>query len=126
MILKPKKKLKKVVYEEPKPEKKEKKPNTLPPDEYEPMIEPIRFLVRESDSRSTGQPFRQYVELTVKRYDDDEASPFVWMTMYQESDFYTGYLKGKSVHFPLKNALSDVIGYLVELEEKCYDNHIED
>ena len=126
MILKPKKKskLKKVVFiEDLPPEKKEKKHNTLPPDEYEPMVEPMRFLVRQSDSRSTGLPFRQYLELTVKRYDDEEAKPMVWINMYQESEFYTGYLKGKSVHFPL-NELSDVIGYLVGLENLCLEKHI--
>ena len=127
MILKPKKKskLKKVVFiEDLPPEKKEKKPNTLPPDEYEPMVEPMRFLVRQSDSRSTGLPFRQYLELTVKRYDDEEAKPMVWISMYQESEFYTGYLKGKTIYLPLE-MLYDFIDALNDLSEEADRRHIE-
>ena len=122
--------LKNLQVEEPK--KKEETPkktrstskNTLPPDEYKPMFEPIRFLVRETPSyKDCTKIVKQYVELSVKRYNDDVAEPHVWISMYQESEFYTGYLKGKTVHFPLE-ALYEVIDSLTDLSETCDKLHI--
>ena len=112
----------------PKKEKQEKvskkKENKLPPDGYEPMFEPIRILVREMKSQKDHtKVVKQYIELSVKRFDDDEALPFVWLTMYQESDFYTGYLKGKTVHLPLYVAY-DLIDGLSELIEECDKRNI--
>lgn len=116
------------VKETPKKESKkttEKKGKTLPPDEYKPMFEPIRLLVRETPSHKDATKIvKQYIELSVKRFDDDEALPFVWLQMYQESDFYTGYLKGKTVHLPLE-MLYDLIEGLQEISEKCDELGIE-
>lgn len=108
--------------ESPAPKKTE---NKLPSDEYKPMFPPMRFLVRETRSyKDPTKVVKQFVELSVKRFDDDEAMPMVYITMYQESEFYTGYLKGKTVHFPLE-MLYDVIDNLTELSEECDKRHIE-
>ena len=127
MKLKPVKKLRKPeqqVSEAPKKSPK-KKENKLPPDEYRPMFEPKRILVRETPStKDATKMVRQYLELSVKRYDDDEALPFVWVQMYQESDFYTGYLKGKTVYLPLE-MLYDFIDGLTDLSEECDRRGIE-
>ena len=89
------------------------------------MFKPIRFLVRETRSyKDPAKVVKQYIELSVKRIDDDEAMPMVYMQMYQESEFYTGYLKGKTVHYPLE-MLYDVIDNLTELSEECDKRHIE-
>ena len=126
MILKPTKKgiknlietEEKEVLQAPK-QKRSKGVNTLPPDEYRPLFEPIRFLVKET--RSMKDPMsvvKQYLEISVKRYKDDyENAPTVYIQMCQESDLYTGYLKGKSVHLPLE-MLYDLIEYLEEVSEK--------
>ena len=100
-----------------------KKGNTLPSDEYKPMFEPIRFLVRETPSQKSGM-VKQYLEISVKRFNDDEAMPNVWLQMYQESDFYTGYLKGKTVFLPLE-MLYDLIENLEEVSDICDKMKIE-
>ena len=107
--------------EEKKPRKSNKK-NTLPKEGYTPIFEPHRFLVRETASYKDGSTIKQYLEVSVKRIDDDntdEATPYVWIQMYQESNFYTGYLRGKSVYFPVK-ALTTLIDILrrVKVESK--------
>lgn len=105
--------------------KRKKQENTLPPDEYKPMFEPKRILVRETYShKDPTKVIKQYLELSVKRFDDDEALPFVWVQMYQESEFYTGYLKGKTVYLPLE-MLYDFIDGLTELSEECDKRGIE-
>ena len=108
--------------------KKERKSsvNTLPPDVYKPMFEPIRFLVRETpSSKDYTKMVRQYLELSVKRSDDDYVNnPMVYVQMYQESDSYTGYLKGKTVYLPL-DMLYDLIDNLTELSEECDRRHIQ-
>lgn len=127
MKLKPviKKELKKPEQQEVNAPKKNKKENKLPPDVYRPMFEPIRILVRDTPStKDITKRVKQYVELSVKRFDDDEALPFVWIQMYQESDFYTGYLKGKTVHFPLE-MLYDIMDSLDNLSEECDRRGIE-
>lgn len=106
------------------PKKNTKKENKLPPDEYTPMFPPVRILVRETPSKKDGKTIRQYLELTVKRFDDDEAQPNVWIQMYQESDFYTGYLKGKTVYLPLWT-LCDLIDGLTDLNDECEKRGIE-
>ena len=109
---------------ENKKEPKKNRENKLPPDGYEPMFEPIKLLVREMPSqKDPTKGVKQYIELSVKRFDDDEALPFVWLQMYQESDFYTGYLKGKTVHLPL-DAIYDLIDGLSELVEECDKRNI--
>lgn len=117
-------KLKKVTPEEKRPPRKETKhkENTLPPDEYSPMFPPKRLLVRETPSKKGGV-VKQYLELSVKRFDDEEAPPCVWIQMYQESDFYTGYLKGKTVYLPLE-MLYDLIDGLSDLSDEADERGI--
>lgn len=123
MKLKPVKKVEKTVQEEPKKTRRNpKQENSLPPDEYSPMFPPKRFLAREIPSKRGGV-VKQYFELSVKRFDDDEAPPCVWIQMYQESDFYTGYLKGKTVYLPLE-MLNDLIDNLSDLSEEADERGI--
>ena len=124
VVIEPLKKTPKGKEKETKEKVSKKKGNTLPPDGYTPMFDPIRILVREMPSQKDHtQVVKQYIELSVKRFDDDEALPFVWLNMYQESDFYTGYLKGKTVHLPLEVAY-DLIEGLSELIEECDKRNI--
>lgn len=128
MKLKPIKKLA-VVTEESAPEKKPRKKseNKLPKDGYEPIFKPMRFLVRETRSWKDNSVIKQYMEISVKRIDDDnkdEATPYVWIQMYQESDFYTGYLKGKTVYLPLE-MLYDLVDNLNEVSEECDRRNIQ-
>ena len=129
MKLKTVKKLKPVeVQEEPKkttPTPKKKQENKLPSDEYKPMFPPTRILVRETPSNKDNTKIvKQYLELSVKRFDDVEAPTCVWIQMYQESEFYTGYLKGKTTYLPLEH-LYDLIDGLTDLGEECDKRHIE-
>lgn len=119
MILKPTVKgLKNLEKEKPETTSKKRKKEPFV-DEYKPMFEPIRFLVREMPSmKNPTSMVKQYIELSVKRFDDDEAMPHVWLQMYQESEFYTGYMKGKSVNLPLE-MLYDLIENLEEISEIC-------
>ena len=123
MKLKPiKKKL--VVEEEVKePKKKKSSGNKLPSDQYKPLLPPKRILVREFPQKNTAKMGKMYVEISVKRYGEDEVNaPEVYIQMYQESDFYTGYRKGGS-HFPLES-LYDIIDLLTEVSEECDEHHI--
>ena len=54
----------------------------------------------------------------MKRFNDEASLPYVWVSMYQESDFYTEYLKGKTVYLPLE-ALTDLMDVLTEVDEEC-------
>lgn len=104
---------------------KKKSESRLPSDDYKPMFPPVRFLVRETPSnKDATKTVKQYLEISVKRFNDDEALPNVWVQMYQESDFYTGYLKGKTVYLPLE-ALYDFIDQLTEVSEECDKRKIE-
>ena len=128
MKLRPVKKLtqQEQVVETPPKKTRKKKENNLPPDVYYPMFEPIRFLVRETPSqKDPTKVVKQYIELSVKRFNDDEALPFVWIQIYQESEFYTGYLKGKTVHLPLTE-LVNLIDGLSDLCEEVERRHIEE
>ena len=123
MKLKPiKKKL--VVEEEVKePKKKKSSGNKLPSDQYKPLLPPKRILVREFPQKNTAKMGKMYVEISVKRYGEDEVNaPEVYIQMYQETDFYTGYRKGGS-HFPLES-LYDIIDLLSELSEECDEHNI--
>lgn len=125
MKLKPVKRKVETPAPEPKQERKQKR-ESLPKDEYRPMFPPIRFLVREEPSKKDpSKVVKQYLELSVKRYDDDAAQPYVWCTMYQESEFYTGYLKGKTIYLPLE-MLYDLIDNLTELSDECDKRNITD
>lgn len=107
------------------PKKRKSQENKLPSDEYQPMFPPVRILVREThSSKDPTKVIKQYVEISVKRFDDDEALPFVWLQMYQESEFYTGYLKGKTVYFPLE-MFYDVLDALNSIDEECDKRGIE-
>lgn len=119
MKLKPVKKLKMELQEE-KSKKKNKKDNKLPPDEYKPMFPPTRILVKDNPStKDITKRVKQYLELSVKRFGDDEVNqPMVYVQMYQESEFYTGYLKGKTIYLPLE-MLYDFIDSLNDLSEEC-------
>lgn len=119
MKLKPVKKLN-VELQEEKPKKKNKKDNKLPPDEYKPMFPPTRILVKDNPStKDITKRVKQYLELSVKRFGDDEVNqPMVYVQMYQESEFYTGYLKGKTIYLPLE-MLYDFIDSLNDLSEEC-------
>lgn len=126
MKLKPIKK--KLVIEEPKeevkePKKKKSSGNKLPSDSYKPLLPPKRILVREFQQKNTAKMGKLYVEISVKRYGEDEVNaPEVYLQMYQESEFYTGYRKGGS-HFPLES-LYDIMDLLSELSEECDEHHI--
>lgn len=125
MKLKPiiKKELKKPEMVSNTPKKttpKKKQENKLPSDEYRPMFPPIRLLVRETRShKDATKVVKQYLELSVKRFGEDEVNaPMVYVQMYQESEFYTGYLKGKTIYLPLE-FLYDFIDSLTEISEEC-------
>ena len=120
--LKPIKKVNTKVQQKEEPKQRKKQENTLPPDEYKPMFPPQRILVRETPSKKGGV-IKQYLELSVKRFDDEEAPTCVWIQMYQESDFYTGYLKGKTVYLPLE-MLYDLIDGLSELSDEVEERGI--
>lgn len=116
---------KSVTPQEEQPKKREKKENKLPPDGYRPMFPPMRFLVREYPSFKNPEKLnRDYIEMSVKRFDDDEAPACVFVQMYRESEAYTGYLKGKTVHFPI-SALGDVLENLESVSDKCEELNIE-
>lgn len=120
--LKPIKKVNTKVQQKEEPKQRKKQENTLPPDEYRPMFPPQRILVRETPSKKGGV-IKQYLELSVKRFDDEEAPTCVWIQMYQESDFYTGYLKGKTVYLPLE-MLYDLIDGLSDLSDEAEERGI--
>lgn len=125
MKLKPTKKGMKNIECNNQEKKTKSKENKLPPDIYEPIFEPIRFLVRESFSaRNPSKSVKQYIEISVKRMNDDEGLPFVWLQMYQESEMYTGYLKGKTIYLPLE-MLYDLIDNLNDISEECDKRNIE-
>lgn len=96
-----------------------KKTNTLPPSGYPELITPVKFLVREfTSSIDETKIIKQYVVISVKRFDDDESPVSCFLQLYQESDKYTGFLKGKSVHFPI-TALDSVIKELQGVSDVC-------
>ena len=117
MKLKPgKRKVEPKVEETPK---RKSRKSTLPSDEYKPMFEPMRILVREEPSKQNPEDtIKQYLEISVKRFNDDAALPYVWITMYQESEFYTGYLKGKTIYLPLAK-FYDFIDNLNDVCDEC-------
>lgn len=94
-------------------------------DYYEPMFPPERILVREfSNYKSPDIKIKQYLDIKVQRYDDEECAPNVYVQLYQESDMFTGYLKGKEINFPL-DQIYNVIDTLSDLIEECDKREIE-
>lgn len=119
MKLKPVIKGMKDLKTQPKEGTRKKQENSLPSDEYKPLFPPKKFLVREVPSaKDPTRIIKQYVEISVKRFNDDAAMPFVWLQMFQESDLYTGYMKGKSVYLPVE-MLYDLIEQLQAVDEEC-------
>lgn len=112
--------------EEPPKKPRKKSENRLPSDEYAPMFDPQKILVRETPSKNNPtKRVKQYIEISVKRFGgDDENAPMVYMQMYQESEMYTGYLKGKTCYFPLE-MLYDIKDALDVVDEECEKRHIE-
>lgn len=111
-----------VIQKKTVPKERKSHQNTLPP-EYEPLFEPIRFQVNEYESYSGNSIVKDYLEISVKRFgDDDENAPRVFMQMYRESEKYTGYIK-KSVNFPINEILTVIEG-LDEVAEKIEENDI--
>lgn len=132
MKLKPVKKKKLVPVEQspvetpktPEKRRKKKSESILPSNEYKPLLPPKRILVREFPQKNSAELGKLYLEVSVKRYGEDlENAPEVYLQMYQESDFYTGYRKGGS-HFPLEY-LYDIIDLLTDLSEECDEEGIE-
>ena len=103
----------------PAPKKQETPKQKLPPDDYKPIYPPVRFLVREVPSRKDPESLvRQYLEVSVKRSDNDLGLPYLWISMYQESEFYTGYLKGKTTYLPLRH-VNDLMEHISDVYEQC-------
>lgn len=103
----------------PAPKERKKSKSTLPPDEYKPIYEPIRFLV--SDKPSNKDPEKRVkhsLEVKVIRANDSEGLPMCQVSTYQESDFYTGYLKGKSITLPVTE-IAALVDVLSDLEDQC-------
>lgn len=118
MKLKPKKRQSRVEFQEVKEEVKSRKKseNKLPPDEY-PVVLEKKILVRQAD-------FRQYLEISVKRYENDEENPYMCqITMAQESERYTGRLKGKTIYLPIESVI-DLIDTLSEVLDECEEKGI--
>lgn len=94
-------------------------------DEYEPeVVSEHEILVKEYKSTKGGN-VKVFLKFKVQRFDKNDGEglglPYVFAQMYQKSEKdegYTGYLKGKSVHFPLE-MLYDVIDTLTELSDTC-------
>ena len=55
--------------------------------------------------------------------EDDDNAPMVYIQMYQESEFYTGHLRGKTVYFPVA-MFEEVMDKLHDLNEECEKRHI--
>lgn len=106
--------------------RRKKSDNTLPSDKYTPIFPPVRFKVSDKPSyKDPTKSVKHYLEVSVKRADDEEALPMCYIGTYQESDFYTGYLKGKTVCLPI-NELSSLIEVLSDLEEQCNRENLMD
>ena len=89
-------------------------------DDYDDIL--AEELVKEYKSKRGGN-VKVYLRISVKRFDGDDGLglPYVFMQMYQKSEKeegYTGYLKGKSIHFPLE-MLYDVMDMLAGISETC-------
>lgn len=102
--------------EAPKQEPKKQKETKPFIDEYKPMCEGERIHVR-SYLGYGGKEIKDYLDFSVKRFDDTEHPVTCFMSMYRESEKYTGFLKGKTVHFPI-DRLADVIEALQVLDDR--------
>lgn len=106
------------VEEKPKKQRKSGK-NTLPPDNYQPIVGPFRFLVSDRPShKDPDSRVKHYLEVSIKRSPDELGLPMCYVSTYQESDFYTGYLKGKSITLPVTE-IASLVEYLESVEEQA-------
>ena len=106
---------------EPKKKERKKSKNTLPSDEYKPLFEPYRFLVSDKPShKDPTKGVKHYLEVKAVRSNDDEGLPMCQVSTYQEAEFYTGYLKGKSITLPITE-IASLVEALSDLENQCED-----
>ena len=107
--------------------KKEKGVNKLPSDSYKPEFEPLELLVREYNSyKDASKTIKEYMCFSVIRFGED-GLPYVFVSTRQESkdpDIYSGYLKGKTIKFPLE-MLYSVMEQFDTLSEECDNRGIE-
>lgn len=85
--------------------------------DYEPEV------VREMLVKDNGRGYREYLELSVKRF-GEEGIPYVHFSARQESEMYCGYKKGKHISFPLE-LLYEFKDLLNELDRECDEKNIE-
>lgn len=105
--------------EPPKKKERKKSQNTLPSDEYKPIYEPFRFLVSDRPShKDPDSRVKHYLEVKVIRTNDEEGLPVCHVSTYQESEFYTGYLKGKSITLPVTE-IASLVEALSDVEDQC-------
>lgn len=112
--------------EEPKKTPRKKSENTLPTDTYKPLYEPFRFLVSDKPShKDPEQRVKYYLEVSVKRSDDELGLPMCYISTYQESPFYTGYLKGKNICLPITE-IASLVEVLSDTEDQCARDNLMD
>lgn len=101
------------------PEKKPRKSNenNLPSGKYEPIYLPQQWLIRDYETVH-GSRVRQFLEVTVKRNDSDFGLPYIYLAVWQDSERYTGYLKGKSTSLPVSE-VPMLQSILKDFYEKC-------
>ena len=100
-------------------------------DDYEPVVlKEKRVLVKEYQTDKGGNT-KVYINVKVQRYDKEDGAnlglPHVFIQMYQECEKpegYTGYLKGKSVHFPL-DMMCDMLDTLTDVSSECNSMKLE-
>ena len=90
--------------ESPKKEPKKRQVNTLPSDNYKPLIEP--FTVPYDDELQAGKE----LHATIIRM-GDLGLPHVQIQQFINNEKYKGYAKGKYTTFPIE-VLDDVIDVL--------------
>lgn len=109
---------------EPPKEKKERKKSqkkSLASDEYQPLFPPYRFLVSDKPShKDPAVSVKHYLEIKAIRANDDEGLPVCQVSTYQEAEFYTGYLKGKSITLPVTE-IASLVEALSDLDNQCED-----
>lgn len=86
-------------------------------DEYQPMCGGERVLVREYVGYN-GKAVKDYLDFSIKRFDDDEARVMCFVSTYRESEKYTGFLKGKTVCFPIAS-FADVLEAMSTMDDRA-------
>lgn len=102
--------------------KKEKLPEAV----YHDLVKLPPILVRDYETER-GNHIKKYIIASVRRANDEkddiENPIMVYINMYQESDYYTGYLKG-GISFPLKEHLATMQEMLEQIDNECADKGI--